>query len=586
MTTETFSSQLVQLGAKLARVFPSRRKSASLLLRTVSDLRSEIETASSVCHGTADQFLVWGQNLHHLQDLSTKLVGSSETLLSLALGNDAARQMLRDTGHLVSQPLELDGVKQRELGALLDQLNRCADQMKGIRSVEKRMTESLSQLRVIQILFRVEAARLPPESELKFRTLTDEILRLESTVAESSAWRFQELAETRNSILRVTAQIRAGARQRAERTNKLAERLQQSLDNLTRQITDNSMRDVGLNRVSQELAAHVDKLVVGLQIQDIVSQKLGHLHEAIVDLEAECRDAVATGSDLTPHWNRLLFLAQVHHRQLETIASQLETTEQTVRDEMALIHERASLVDHECILVDGFRDTTEGAIDIVQALLNTMSDCRTLCDEAARDSANCLEFVTPLKAAASDLNQTMLEVAQRIRRVALNAQIESEHLGQETGLSVLAANTAAVSRSTEDMSGEIAAISKELHDNIGHIESQFAQATHEWQALQEQLNIAGGEQESRLHSLRDEMLAELRRLGDAVDQIRTSTEDVAKGIVCLSDGREQISRASHFLDTAIHATRATGFIDHTAATDDSRMTDQYTRSTRGTSTNT
>ena len=89
-----------------------------------------------------------------MHDLSTKLVGSSERLLSLALGNDAARQMLRDTLHLVSQPLELDGVKQRELGALLDQLNQCADRMNGIHSVEKRMTESLSQLRVIQIRFR------------------------------------------------------------------------------------------------------------------------------------------------------------------------------------------------------------------------------------------------------------------------------------------------------------------------------------------------------------------------------------------------------------------------------------------------
>ena len=132
---------------------------------------------------------------------------------------------------------------------------------------------------------------------------------MESTVAESSAGRFQELAETRSSILRVTAQIRADARQRAERTNKLAEQLQQSLDYLTRQITDNSTRDVGLNRVSQELAAHVNKLVVRLQIHDIVTQQLGHLQEAIVNLEAECRDAVATGSDLTPHWNHVLFLA-------------------------------------------------------------------------------------------------------------------------------------------------------------------------------------------------------------------------------------------------------------------------------------
>lgn len=553
-----------------------RASSSRRLARTISTLGGEVHRL--VAAGKTDQakFLALSGYIQNLAAESETVLNKSDELLSLALGEQGGEEALMATTELLAEPLSFEAESQTVYAGLLRQMSASGEQIERTCKVESELRHTLTLLRTLQTLFRVESAHLSEEAQLTFQAVTSEIQALEARVTGTFEEKFRALRKTRGMIRDVAARIGTTLSERGRSTAETRHSLDRALAEVREQFAGDRRHDTNLSKVTQSISREVAKLVMSIQTHDIVTQKIEHLATSLTELETECRKTAETGGAPVKLWVRLGILARVQGQQLSIVGGELVRAKDTIVESTARILEQAADLEDSSVLMKGFSDATTSATDMIQLLLTAIAETRGLAAEAVSSAEFSAEAVKPLSSAAKDLTDAMTELGYRVSLLALNAQVEAAHHGEGTGLGVLAAKTVDVASETVTASEQVREAMDEVGGRLMEVESAFVQSKDRWQELAGNFNTAVARHESTLHAMRDRMLQTLAGLSGALETVHKLAGSVGEGVRFLDPYCAQLDQVREALSTAASTAAPFAAAASEADRQDTWMSQKYT----------
>ena len=470
------------------------------------------------------QFLATGAELEALAGFGERFVKQVEKLIGLATGKECDESVFSSAIHLIEGSTQFLVGCHEETTAMLELLRNYSTQIEHLLGVESDLQRTMMPLKFVQTLFKAESAPLGEGVQQTFIDLTQEIENLLGQVREIFGTKFKQLEETHRTIGKVISQLDLQARSLHQVTTIHKEKIESSLETLKKEMVTNKDRDARLGLLSKHLAREVEQVVMGLQFQDIVSQKLEHVRAALPQLEA--RFAEFEASSGTAAVEPLQFLrqsCQLEAGQLRSAQDELVKADGAIHGGIQKVLGQLTEMDSHCLSLDEFRLLTTSFDGMVQVLVEMIEEMRGLVATIVASATEAFELLRPLGSLASDLTVTVRSVSIQIHLIGLNAQIQAAQGAQNhrgTGLEVLSAWTSEISDETNRVSRNAAEELDRLAAGLAENVKTLGELKANGLAQQARLNQQGRKEEQQLHAFRDSALDILRAIGDSLENIQ------------------------------------------------------------------
>lgn len=509
--------------------FRGNRFHRSLVKGLIDDLQRQLEQTTGVAAASEGQFLEFGKLVSALSQASSRLLEKSRLLIEIALGRDGGEVALSESVELLRTALAAEAWNQEVTSRLIAELSASKGRLLEIRSTEVGLSRSMAVMQVVGVLFRTESARLPENIRGLFLDLASQVSELENQVRDSFGEKFRAVEATRGTLSAAIEGIGQQAHKRSLQADQARRTLDESLRAMASQINDNQTREVDLMGLSRQLTGEADRIVMGLQTHDIISQRLLHVQQALNRIRSETTDpGDSAGAGLL---RKFYEFCQLEAGQLSGAKEDLRRAIESIRTATAAIMAQVEAVDEESGLFSHFSDATSTSAAMVQVLLDASCELHDMLAAAASAGSRSRATVSPILQVVSGLNAAMTEVSFKLGLVALNAQVLAVQKGDGTGLEVLAARAAQTSKETESFGASISWATEEVARRIAEVVEGFENAETRMRIEAEALECGGGRHEQKLHGIRDQMLSCLQDLGSTVDEIR----DVVQRLSGLAD---------------------------------------------------
>lgn len=543
--------------------------------RRLDPLMSRLKSARHSTHrGTATletQFLSIIEALETQSGLGAALVKESEVLLGFITGQQGGEVELKNALTLLAKPMGFLVEAHQTTSDLIERLKHHQDQMDRVRRHEGALHQTVAPLKFVQTLFRVESATLPHDTQTIFTGLTKDIENLQAKVTEIFAEQFQSLARARSTIQPLVARLVV---QTAEQEKSSAEKehlIRGSIEALQSDMAENQQRDVRLTRSSRSIGECVNRIVMGMQFQDITRQKMEHVLEAVDEILSrfERLGDPATGIPVEENLRFFREASRLQIDQLDAVLHELEQAEVDVKQGFSELATHAAEIDRECVTLSGFKSVSAAEDGMVQQLLNIIDDLRHLIAKMVIIQQEAYETIRPLGSLASNLTGVMRQLSMNIKLIALNAQIQAAQVGQGTGLEVLSERTSAISdeiyRLNEEVGVDLGGMVSGLERAVGEFRTLFERGQEIHAALREG-HLA---EEIHLHAYRDATLQAFMTVDSAAVKLDTSIKETLASIGFHAIAREIIDPLREALSD-IH--RVSTEETAAATSDDARLT--------------
>ena len=459
------------------------------------------------------RFMATGSSLERHAEQAQEIVQRSERLLELVTGKAGGEQLIRTGMETLGQGLDfIERCHVRTLD-LVGRLRGYQEQLESMRRHEELLGGALSPLKYVQTLFRIESASLPADVQSTFLGLTRDIEELFGRFGQVFGEQYQNLGRSRDSIAGLIDRIeRHAVRQQATAVEK-RNQMRQTLGDLMAEVSDSMKRDVSLVSVSRSIDSGVAEVLVALQCQDIVRQKLEHVRSAcgqIVDVEGG-----TAGLPAVVHRQFARDAARIQVEQIDAVVRDLRLAEEQGRKGVHRIIELAQELDAESMSLSEFKSVTSSEDGMVQILLSSLEEVRAMLTTIVAVQDETHRTLQPLGGMASNVTGVMRQLSGHIKLIALNAQIQAAQVGQGTGLEVLSENTTRIS-------DEIYRLNEHASDDLDRLIAGLAEAIGESAALHAEavdaqglLDRMGRDLEVRLHVYRDATLDSFMAVGQS-----------------------------------------------------------------------
>lgn len=491
-----------------------------------------------------------GEKLETLCNGSTQLVTDCSALLEIAGGRLDGQSLARATLDLLSGPLGyLDFCRDRHAD-LLSRLAACEDRTRSMIEVRARMHTTLAPLTYMTVLFKIESATLPEEFRETFHNVTTEIDRMRLLVDETFSKNAELLANAHATLARVRQSLEQDFRSRFAHIAERRAQIDDAIRTLDDQLAQNTTRDADLCRQSQSIATEVSQIVQALQFQDIVQQKSDHVLSAL--------DTWKTQPPTQP-------LARLQALQLEGVATDISTGQQTVSNGLAHIRASIQRFDENTRQLDTLADMASPD-GMVKRLLDAIAEVHAMTRGLADTTAQTHEAIRPAGDLASSLSSTLVELATNMRLIALNAQIRSVQIGELTGLETLASRTASISSEIDTVSEESARALEALRQDLDAMFATFDEFRRLAASQIAALDAARPAAESRLHTLRERAATSQLAIAASIEALQSCAREFDTTFAALPALRDEIAAASKSLHTLAETLPAASAADLTAHT--------------------
>lgn len=510
------------LRAKDGKHTSSRRRRDANALHTANVALTEAMEAFS------QRFQKMSTCLAPLAEQSGEMLQRCEDLLSLAGGQKDGITLFQQAVRVLEGPLAYVGNGLQQQSALLALMERGEAQTQSLLARQQRLSEILSPLRHMVVLFKIESAHLDPEQQDTFITVASEIQRLRELIDTTFRDNTVLLRRAHGTLANVRTKLARDYQQHASKIGSEQHRISDAIQTLDTQLEKNRTRDIHLRSVSQGLNQEIVKLVTALQTQDILHQKCEHVATAL----DEGAQTVSFGL-----WARL----QVS--QVETTYHELLDTHRHLGDGFKRILAQANELEQASISLNQFDSMTAAADGMVQMLLDTLEETRDIIQATTQIGEDSHTAIEPVSDVTRNLSSTIEEVSINIRLIALNAQIRSVQIGAGSGLEVLAAHTAEISNELGQLGQTTAAEIVQLRETLSLLLQNLAEFRDHGRTHRTALDAEGPHLEARLHELRDRTFGTLESVSNQTDTIRASTQLMDENLAAIPQIGEQLMAA-------------------------------------------
>ncbi len=512
---ELFSA-LRDLAERCSPFSHSRRRKLHTAFEDVEAMAADLQEVSATLE---ERFLETANILMELDAHGGHFVRHSEKLINVATGRTGGSEVFFTAMTVLDPPLNFLNASHVQMKALLDRLTQDNEGILGLISGREDLQRTMAPLKYIQTSFRVEAAPLGEEVQLMFTALTQEIEKLHSQVSDLFSTKYAELQSIQLTIAEVISQLQLQTDNVWKNIAREKKHIDSTLMKLQSELMDNQKRESSIVGLSGRIAHEIQTIVVGLQYQDIVSQRLQHTTKALLAIREQF-----DGSD-----GGIEFMEQacrLESAQIKSVCDELAGAEKSIKVGIDNVLSQIVSSSEKCVSLREFEALTVSADGMVQVLLDVFATVQKQIGTTVTGCASAVELLRPIGNTASGLTRIVHDLSQRIHLIGLNAQVQAAQVADGMGLEVLSARTSEISRETnrisEQMARQLDRLVSGLNESLQSLEKLHAEAS----AQQSVLIAKGGDCENRLHAMRDKALASLIDIHDLLNGIRTQGEMV------------------------------------------------------------
>jgi hypothetical protein len=505
-----------------------RRGRGRGLRHRIEELDTQDRALADLAAAVQEKFLALGGSLQEQAALSGRLVQQGRTLLELAAGTGPGGDPVRSALELIGRTLDFTDESSRQIEALLVRLDQYHEQTGRLLQEEQRVERILAPLRIIQTLFRIESAVLSADVQTAFATLSGEIPKYDTRVREVFARHAEVLTAARSSIEKTTIRLRRGAALHAQEIATTRQRIRAALAGLARELDEGRARDAHLSGILGEIDREAGDVVVSLQYQDITRQKMDHVQASLREMIDRARpDAPRSSANLA----YLHQSCRLEALQAAAIAEELNTARSGIATGVRGILGRLQQIENECWPRSELAQAATAVNARVEILQAAIRDAGTLVPQALGRAGEAVALLQSFRSVAASVAATAGEMAEGMRLIALNAQVQSAQAGESgAGLLILSERTYQISREIKLVAGEIGAefseAARQLDETVTQGETLQREALGEQQKLTEALQAV----EPRLQAYRRTTTATLGELANLLPAVGRQASDMLHAV--------------------------------------------------------
>jgi hypothetical protein len=512
-----------RIEALRARLWPAARRVRRTLPPHFTHVLAASGDLSAAMKEIEERFLVVGATLETTTALSRDLVEHCEALIALALGQGGGEIIVDGTAQHIWQAIEFVEQTDARVHALVDRLKLADQEITRTLGTERNLETTLAPLKFIQTLFRVESAGLPDEVQEMFQALGRDIDSIRIRVETGFREKLQLLREIQTILRRAVTHLLAEQQRARQTVADLRSHMTASLGGMKATYEKNRDRDTRLVDVSQSVNATTSKLVMGLQFQDILNQKLQHTHSILQEME---RSFAALPADRTGACRHLRYIEQsgrIAAAQLGAMHDELIDARAAIGGSLEDIIRSMETLDRDCMGLQDLDAVTTGVDGAIQILLESLADARRLVQAAETHSTEAHKLIEPIGGMTTNFTAFMRDLSLEIRLIGLNAEVQAAHVGAGTGLEVLSAQTSAISRETSHLSLSLATQLDALTSGLDECVGRFSDICSEVRAYGATIGAESASDEANLHDYRDSSLEVLHHISEQLPKLEAST---------------------------------------------------------------
>ncbi len=520
MNSTAFREKVV---AQWSRLTPFNKRIQRDLPPHFDAVRTASGEVDSAMKEIEERFLGISTSLESITTTGRDLVSHCESLISLALGQGGGEIMIDDAAAHIWRAVEFVENNDRNMEQLIRQLTNSNERISQTLATEQILVRTLAPLNFVKTLFRVESAGLTPDVQDMFCALAREIDRIRLRVEGGFREKFQLIRSIQGILSNAITHLLKEQTQAKASVAGLRQHMTESLAAMKTSYEKNRDRDTQLSGVSQAVNTETGKVVMSLQLQDILTQKLQHTRKVLQEMEESFAQLPL---DRTEACRSLRFIEQsgkIVFAQLTGMKEELAKAGQTVGEGLQAIIQQMAALDGNCLALRDLDSVTTGVDGAVQILLDSLENVQQLMKTADQQAMEAHQTIEPIGGMTTNFTGFMRELSLEIQLIGLNAEVQAAHVGQGTGLEVLSAHTSEISRETSLLSEELAKDLDTLTAGLDQVVAGFREIRDENANFSKELEGEFEKDNAALHDYRNTSLTVLLHISELLPQLETQT---------------------------------------------------------------
>ena len=512
--------QAAKWGGVAARLVGKPREISSQQLG--AELQALTSDLKAVCDKLETDFQTTSEELEKLAVHGKSFFHASETLVGSATGRAGGSALLSRAMRVVEEPLNFLDDSHPKTQVILKRLRQDSSRIDELINVQVELQQTIGPLKYIQTLFKIESAPLGGEVQAMFGALTKEIETLHDQICELFTTRFLELRAIQRTVNQVISQLQAQTDGLWQSVTREKTKIEKSMQEMQGELIQNQYREASADRLGKQVNQDIQEVVMGLQYQDIIYQKLQHVLASLNRLEDHL-DSEVSIVDFGGSF-------RLEAGQLQAVRVELQAAEMKIKDGISRMLDRIISVSTGCLMLEEYSQLTISTDGMVQILFDTFASLREQVASTVTGSAKAFDQLRSVGGLASDLTMVVRDHSQRIHLIGLNAQLQAAQVGHRVGLEVLSARTSEISRATNQISEAVARklgqLVLDLADDVKALETLYAEGLRQQSKLEQE----GAITEHALHEMRDTALAMLAQVNTLLEDIRTESQQTLENV--------------------------------------------------------
>lgn len=520
----------------------------------ISELKRQHSALLPISQELESQFLDIAASLEKIPATSDALTAASERMLRLATGEGQGENILSQAITHLKDPIEFVERYHASCETFLSTLRAAIEQINRLLAWQKVLRDTMAPLRYLRTLYRVGSAPLAHDTQASFMSLTEDIERLQNQMAQILGQKFDILRANRQTMESLSGRLAQLLGAQGALMQQKRAHLNKALSDLKTDLETNKEKDLKLTCITQQIGQEAGKLVFAIQAQDVISQKISHIVSAITNVASTYQEfrRLRKPGDQSRSLHYISQAAKVESAQLDAVRADLIQTDDELTGALKRIALATDELSHSCVVLDDVDHLTTGTTGMVEVLLATLSEVETIVADTVSSARDAYESIRPIGGQASNVTEIMRELQIKIKLIALNAQIQTAHLAEGTGLDVLATQTATIADETGRISSQIAMELDAFTHKLNSLVGDFERTHREGEEGQILWSRSAKDQSSALHAYRDAALAELTAIVGHSEEMQSLLKAMHQCIHLKSLADQRVQTPADTL-RAIHA---------------------------------
>lgn len=489
------------------------------------------------------EFLELGRSLQIMAGNATKIQKECAALTDLTEGReeDAAVQF---AFQLLKKAEDLILATDEQYDHVFAGFNQLHESLRVISRRYDQMIQTLLPLSFITTQLRIQSSHHDADVQAVFSTLADEISLLVTQVRTALEGQFEDLAATQTRTRKVLNDLTESVAQQKKCVEITWGASRTHLRQLSEALASSGTIVADLASVNRTITGHIGNVIMAQQYQDITRQKIEHIGEAMDQMSMQletARDGQAGSGCRAEACHFVAKAGAIQLKQVEGVFAELNKAAHDIVEGISGILKNSETAAQSAIAVG---DTVLSA-GVVQQCKDSVSRILISIRVPVENISGIIETIAPLQSKLNNCTTKAGDLALSVRFFSLNAQIFAAAVPSGWALDVLAHRMQVIS---DEMILEVRRMSDDI-DNLGATLMNLEDRLVDFQELgQHEVNLLATEStfsHNKLGSFENLLPEHIERLKG----LQSSFSETASGMVSRVQFPKIIAKASpHSVD--------------------------------------